>query len=758
NNALINNSIANISGGSGGTGGYHDSGGVGGIGAGIHLSASSNNTLAKNFIADISGGNGGAGGDLGSGGDNGIGYGLYVIANKNIISNNIFSDSNVGIYLDNSDYTFISDNNCLESNYGLYLYASNYTEILDNFCSNNTNGIKLSSSNNNTISDNICSNNTNGIQLDTNSNMNNILGNNFSYNNNGIYAISCQHNNFTENILGWNDNCGINFTGSTANNLVYNNILFNNSINGWDDGINNWDDGSIGNYWDDYTGIDSDFDGIGDSPYNINGTSNRKDYYPIIYYNPIIFKHPSDITYEFGDEGYTLNWTVINMKPDLPLTFNVFRDGACIMTGKLLLFMNEIIINVDNLELGTHGYSLEVQDEEGGTRSDGVEVEVINIKPVFISNPADLTYEAGSANNNLSWIFFDNSTNDPIYTLTRDGIPVLIDEACESGTYINVSVDRLLPGNYIYTITIKDGFGKSKSDIVLVEVTNNAPNFTETPSDASYEINNSHYLIWTFSDISTDNAFYNIMRDGEVIISDQPCSSNTPIYFLSEGLPVGTYIYSIEINDGYGKSKSDSVSVGVTNFNPTIFQKPSDTVYQEGSTNFCLQWTFSDFSTDNAVYTIRRDGIIIISDEPCSSGVPITISIDGLPAGIYTYSIEIDDGYGGIDSDIVSVKVLEAASSFSEKLAIFSPIIIAASILVGSISAALFIGFFLRKRLVETPSKTTQREEDLKKIKKTKKINQKKDTTSKKTSNKDIDKDNEIDKTMKKSKLESKKA
>ena len=64
-------------------------------------------------------------------------------------------------------------------------------------------------------------------------------------------------------------------------NISHNNFI-NNSHNAWDSGGNTWDDGAKGNYWDDYKGNDEDMDGIGDSPYPVEGGTGQ-DNYPLIY-------------------------------------------------------------------------------------------------------------------------------------------------------------------------------------------------------------------------------------------------------------------------------------------------------------------------------------------------------------------------------------------------------------------------------------------------------------------------------------------
>jgi len=119
----------------------------------------------------------------------------------------------------------------------------------------------------------------------------------------GINRLGCSYNTICKNRVTGPDNWGIlmgtgsynifhdnlisNYTGGYGiavggNNLVaehnvfYRNILMNN---GWHVSANweilgpgnYWDNGKEGNYWDDYTGIDSNNDGMGDAPYVVEG-------------------------------------------------------------------------------------------------------------------------------------------------------------------------------------------------------------------------------------------------------------------------------------------------------------------------------------------------------------------------------------------------------------------------------------------------------------------------------------------------------
>ena len=143
-------------------------------------------------------------------------------------------------------------------------------------------GIRLIDADHCTIYENNCSDNyySFGIRLDYSSN-NTLARNNCSDNRYGICLVGSNSNTLTENGASSNWYDGIYLDCSSNNTLYHNNLDGNTNNNAYDYGTNQWDSRSEGNYYSDYTGTDSDGDGIGDTPHPIPGGSSV-DNYPLM--------------------------------------------------------------------------------------------------------------------------------------------------------------------------------------------------------------------------------------------------------------------------------------------------------------------------------------------------------------------------------------------------------------------------------------------------------------------------------------------
>ncbi len=199
------------------------------------------------------------------------------------------------IWIENSDVHFKIQNctfyNAGFGSAGIYLDNTSNGQLINNNCSHNNHmGISLLNCNNALISGNNANCNYysgplliyiigKGISL-TGTNNTLLLNNNVNYNQHGIELVKSNKNVFSENTV-INNYHGTFLRSGTYNTLYYNNFTCN-SLHAIDDGLNNqWDNGSIGNYWDNYTGVDNNDDGIGDTPHIIAGTAHSQDNFPI---------------------------------------------------------------------------------------------------------------------------------------------------------------------------------------------------------------------------------------------------------------------------------------------------------------------------------------------------------------------------------------------------------------------------------------------------------------------------------------------
>jgi len=238
--------------------------------------------------------------------------GIEVHGNYNSIDSNIVSWSFVGVQLGGT-YNTLSNNIISRStSYGIQTQGGSNYQIINNKVSFNTNGIYAYNLDDTLISSNDFYGNKVGINMHKSDN--NRVQENYIHDNvnDGIRIHSTSFNNvFTDNILEGNLR-GIN--SASSSNLFYKNYLLSNSQNAGDNGNNNqWDNGNIGNYWDNYSGIDADYDGIGDTPHYVFGSAGSQDNFPIFNAYPDFTISQEDIDFELGVGETDVQATITNL-------------------------------------------------------------------------------------------------------------------------------------------------------------------------------------------------------------------------------------------------------------------------------------------------------------------------------------------------------------------------------------------------------------------------------------------------------------
>ncbi|MFX1477109.1 MAG: nitrous oxide reductase family maturation protein NosD [Promethearchaeota archaeon] len=247
-----------------------------------------NNTL-KNVVANLQ--------------DYGIS--LYHGCHQNNISlNTIENLNNYGIWIVTPDQNVVTNNQIIDISIGMYVLNSQQSKIISNTISGGSTAISMSGCNGGEIVGNFINNTANyGIRLYTN----------------------CDDNEFHDNIIKDNSGFGIQlYEPLNDNNLFYKNSFISNTVHVFDNGTTNfWNITMIGNYWDNYSGVDLNNDNIGDTPYSIPGGANSNDYLPIVDDGPprITINTPTSSSYGadapefniFVNESYIYSmWYTIN--------------------------------------------------------------------------------------------------------------------------------------------------------------------------------------------------------------------------------------------------------------------------------------------------------------------------------------------------------------------------------------------------------------------------------------------------------------
>lgn len=196
-----------------------------------------------------------------------------------------FQDYNAGIAIA-SNYTRVE--NCVfHNNTGGIEIRSDHNQIVSCHLHHNDFGIYALLSDNNSFEGNrIHHNNDEGIWIYSGAE-NKVIDENRFFNNDIGLKMKSSKENMVNNCLFQQNQQGLYFCCGSADNIISENSFINNSKRHVYDvsAVNTYYDAEAqrGNFWDDYSGVDADDDGIGDDPYHISNDQRKQDEYPLMH-------------------------------------------------------------------------------------------------------------------------------------------------------------------------------------------------------------------------------------------------------------------------------------------------------------------------------------------------------------------------------------------------------------------------------------------------------------------------------------------
>ncbi len=183
----------------------------------------------------------------------------------------------------------------------------------------------------------------------------------------------------------------------------------------------------------------------------------------------------------------------------------------------------------------------------------------------------------------------------------------------------------------------------------LILVDNAAP-VVDQPLDIDFEFGSKgHILRWSTSDEFPLS--YQISNDG--VGMDEGTWTDQTVTSLLDDLQPGTHSLRLLLWDAQGNFTTSDVSVLVSEAETPVINYPPDIEYVEGDSGYNITWIPEDAYPES--YEIFINGTLSESGE--WDGSAISVSVDGLNAGLYNFTLVVFDDPGQNATDTVLVRV-----------------------------------------------------------------------------------------------------
>lgn len=274
------------------------------------------------------------------------------------------------------------------------------------------------------------------------------------------YFEYCSYLNITRNFFNYSNNYGI-YMYECDQCIIFLNGFILNSDNAYDNRAtsNKWDNGTMGNLWSDYTGIDADHNGIGDTPYDVD-SGDTFDNYPLMDPFPPTIRLLSHANNSFVLPGDVIQFEV----SDFNLKNVTFKND----TDAWVDFNSPYQAGTDNWGQGSHDILVYANDTMGNEVTVLFHFMVDTIRPdIIMVSPGNDTMTSGTVtldfnvlDVNLAYVesSIDNAPYAPL------GAP-----------YDIITSPAWTEGLHTIKITAMDAAGNGRTSVFLITMDKTPP-------------------------------------------------------------------------------------------------------------------------------------------------------------------------------------------------------------------------------------------------------------------------------------------
>ncbi|MHA2250133.1 MAG: NosD domain-containing protein [Candidatus Kariarchaeaceae archaeon] len=590
--------------------------------------------------------------------NNASGIEVYLSHYCDIQVNNITQNSGHGLYVENSIGTSIEFNNVsLNGQNGIYINSfanpSVYTgnDVISNDIFNNTNyGIYTLETQNNLILNNIVMFNWINFWIDKCDGCtvreNTVFGANY-----GVYLVNTNSSLITSNLIRDAGTYALYLDSNSYSNIIYHNGFYDNFFTAYDDGTGNtWYDinSNEGNLYDSYSGS---------GPFIIHGSASNQDPYP----QPFIgINGPVDFSFPYGSSGYLLTWQFkIGLPGNYPSNYTVFKNNTIIQFGSVSdgNWTSSVILSLEGMSAGLYNYTIMVFNDLGKKAIDIVWITVTpDLVTPSIDSPMNITFEEGSIGYSITWT--GNDANPWQAIILLNSTEVYNEYWIGEKVILDLDSLALSAGVYNFTCILIDKSGNQVSDTVIVTIEVLVPDTTYPtlipPSSTTYiEGTTGNYLTWVAGD-AHPFAYQWLVND--TFAGFQPWDGNS-FNISIDGLSAGIWNITITVSDLAGNNVTATVFVEVLPIPPDIFapriSQPATLELYENTPGSII-WEVADDSPD--YYIIYRNSTLVVQRGYWVSGI-IQYSFTTIPVGTWEFNLTIFDLTGNWNSSSMLVVI-----------------------------------------------------------------------------------------------------